>query len=636
MRLNISYKIALLIALLMVTLGIAQVFVSLRMLIPSFTSLERDNAHVDMDRVADALNREVEQLAVATRDYADWAELYRFMQDRSSEGVAALSQQQFQDLNVDVLVLFDRNGAIVWSLASPPGSSPSRPLESSEALSYVARLPWRSALKAGGSAEGTFGTGNGPLLASIAPILDGHGGGPSRGGVLLGRYLTPAQVGRIAEQAHVKVGLMLERGSDGDASGIPVAGALRIQNDSMVEQENLTEVYRAFRGVDGKPAFALRAEVPRTISQHGRRSVMFATFSLTVIGALILGLLLITLRRMVLAPLAHLTRHVIEIGQRDDVTMRLNIKRSDEIGVLSQEFDRMIERLAVVRRELVQRSFEAGVGEMASGALHNIGNAITPLTVRIESLRHRLRSAPTADIEPTITELVRSGTDPVRRADCETLLQLLARECTQIIDQCQTELEVIGRQVDDVKQLLAEQKRFAHRGPVLENTMVEELIREAAEVIPENLRDLVSVEIDPSVQTIGSRRLPRIALQQIVQNVVLNAAEAIREGGRGNGAVRVSAREVSSTDGGEAFIDLTFADDGNGIAAENLPRLFERGFTTKSELTNSGFGLHWCANALNALGGAIEATSEGIGRGARVRVRLPASSPRDETVLRAA
>jgi len=73
MRLNISYKIALLIALLMVTLGIAQVFVSLRMLIPSFTSLERDNAHVDMDRVADALNREVEQLAVATRDYADWA-----------------------------------------------------------------------------------------------------------------------------------------------------------------------------------------------------------------------------------------------------------------------------------------------------------------------------------------------------------------------------------------------------------------------------------------------------------------------------------------------------------------------------------------------------------------------------------
>ena len=54
---------------------------------------------------------------------------------------------------------------------------------------------------------------------------------------------------------------------------------------------------------------------------------MFATLSLTVIGTLILGLLLITLRRLVLAPLAHLTDHAIEIGRHDNVAMRLNIDR---------------------------------------------------------------------------------------------------------------------------------------------------------------------------------------------------------------------------------------------------------------------------------------------------------------------
>jgi signal transduction histidine kinase len=347
-------------------------------------------------------------------------------------------------------------------------------------------------------------------------------------------------------------------------------------------------------------------------------------------------LLLITLRRMVLAPLAHLTHHAIEIGRLDNVTMRLDIERSDEIGVLAQEFDRMMGRLAAVRRELVQRSFEAGVGEMASGALHNIGNAITPLTVRIENLRQRLRAAPTADIEPTIAQLHLSRADAPRHADCEALLELLARDCTRVIAQCDSELQVIRRQVDDVKQLLAEQKRFAGRVPIVEETIIEELIRQAAEVIPENLRALVRLEIDASVQKIGSRRLPRIALHQVVQNIVLNAAEAIREGGRGSGVVRVSARVIGARESGKELLDLAFVDDGAGIAPENLTRLFERGFTTKSQVTNSGFGLHWCANVLNALGGAIEATSEGSGRGACLRVRVPSQAPRDEAARHAA
>jgi hypothetical protein len=62
--------------------------------------------------------------------------------------------------------------------------------------------------------------------------------------------------------------------------------------------------------------------------------------------------------------------------------------------------------------------------------------------------------------------------------------------------QCKEELEVIRRQVDDVKQVLSEQRRFAHRGAIVEETTVEELIRQAAEVIPEDLRAVVRLDID--------------------------------------------------------------------------------------------------------------------------------------------
>ena len=635
MRLKVSYKIALLIALLIGALGIAQVVVATRLLIPSFDALERENAHVDMDRVADALHGELDQLAVTTRDYGDWTELYRFMDDRNPAGVHALSKQQFHDLKVDVLILFDTEGRIVWSLAAPPGSSAARVLDPSAPPSYVASLPWRAALRNGSSSDGLLSTEDGPLIASIAPILDGNGGGASRGGVLLGRYLTPAQIGRIAEQAHVKVELLEDGGSGGNSYGMPKSGALQIQADTLVERDAVTEIYRPLKSVDGRATFRLRALMPRTISQHGRRIVMFATMSLTVIGTLILGLLLITLRRMVLAPLAHLTDHAIEIGRRDNMTMRLNIERSDEIGVLAQEFDRMMERVETARREIVARSFEAGVGEMASGALHNIGNAITPLTVRIEGLRQRLRAAPTADVELTIKEVATSGTDAARHADCEALLELLARECANVIVRSEEELQIIRRQVEDVKQLLAEQKRFARRGPIAEDTSVEALVRQAAEVIPEDLLAKIRIEIDPMIGEMGARRLPRIALQQVLQNIMLNAAESIREGGRGSGVIRVSARAMGEG-ADKNLLDLTIADDGAGVAPEHLSRLFERGFTTKSRINNSGFGLHWCANVLNALGGRIEATSEGVGRGARLRVRVPIQTMSNDTARQAA
>ena len=67
---------------------------------------------------------------------------------------------------------------------------------------------------------------------------------------------------------------------------------------------------------------------------------------------------------------------------------------------------------------------------------------------------------------------------------------------------------------------------------------------------------------------------------------------------------------------------MRFKDDGLGIHPTDLPRVFDKGFSTKSRDTNHGIGLHWCANALNALGGRLEATS-GPDGGATFTVRLP-------------
>ena len=97
-------------------------------------------------------------------------------------------------------------------------------------------------------------------------------------------------------------------------------------------------------------------------------------------------LLLIVLNRVVLEPLARVTRHAVAIGQGNDLMARLNLNSRDEVGRLAREFDRMVERVEQTHRELVDQSFQAGFAELAKGVLHNLGNAMTPLGVRLAKL----------------------------------------------------------------------------------------------------------------------------------------------------------------------------------------------------------------------------------------------------------
>jgi two-component system, NtrC family, sensor kinase len=107
----------------------------------------------------------------------------------------------------------------------------------------------------------------------------------------------------------------------------------------------------------------------------------------------------------------------------------------------------------------------------------------------------------------------------------------------------------------------------------------------------------------------------------VLQNFIINAADAVREAGRTKGLLRMSAQIVANENERQLILHCT--DDGIGIAAENLNRIFEKGFSTKSRDTNFGIGLHWCANAVSALGGRVWATSLGAGQGAVLHVMIP-------------
>jgi signal transduction histidine kinase len=358
--------------------------------------------------------------------------------------------------------------------------------------------------------------------------------------------------------------------------------------------------------------------------------------SLYLIGAAILVVigLAITLNRVVLNPLAQMTRHAVEVGRHEDLTTRLNFERDDEIGVLAREFDRMVERVAQSRGQLVDQSFKAGFAELARGVLHNLGNAMTPIGVRLATLRTRLASVTTEDLELVVSELTRSDADPQRKADLEEFARLACGQLAGTLKAARQDIELIAGQTSLVQGALAEQTRATGNEHVMESVRLRELLSRALDVVPDRARQQLDIRVDPSLDEVGIVHVPRTVLSLVLQNFVINAADSIRETGRARGSMLITAEILDQGDARQLVIRCR--DDGVGIAPENLQRVFEKGFSTKSRATNFGIGLHWCANAVGALGGRVWAASAGMGQGATLHVMVPLTAPQNVATTLAA
>ena len=155
--------------------------------------------------------------------------------------------------------------------------------------------------------------------------------------------------------------------------------------------------------------------------------------SVYLVGAAIAALLalLIVLNRVVLEPLARVTRHAVAMGEGSDLGARLNLQSRDEIGRLAREFDGMVARVEQSRHQLVDQSFHAGFAELAKGVLHNLGNAMTPLAVRVSKLGERLRSRAGGRFDAWLPRSSRIGGQRRRSAR-----GISRRSCTSVAARC--------------------------------------------------------------------------------------------------------------------------------------------------------------------------------------------------------
>lgn len=392
--------------------------------------------------------------------------------------------------------------------------------------------------------------------------------------------------------------------------------------------------------------------------------VVAAVMSVSLAVALLLSS---RLQRMISAPVLGLAEAAQQISATRDYSVRVQKHANDELGTLYDEFNGMlgeIERgqkdlerahaelemrveertrqlsqanrelskeiaerqraeqdLEVAHQQLLDTARRAGMAEVATGVLHNVGNVLNSINVSATLVTDRLRGSRVGDLTRALDLLKRHAedlgrffTEDEKGRQLPHFLDLVASRFVQDRQSMLDEMKSLTKNVDHVKTIVAMQQSYAGAAGLVETVALADLAEDALRL---NHSSFGKYEITV-VRDYGDGcrvRVDKQKLLQILINLLRNAKDALVESEQKDRRLTVRIRP----DTANTFIEV--ADNGVGIAKENLTRIFSHGFTTKKN--GHGFGLHSSANAAKELGGALTAQSDGPGTGATFILELP-------------
>lgn len=293
------------------------------------------------------------------------------------------------------------------------------------------------------------------------------------------------------------------------------------------------------------------------------------------------------------------------------------------IGIVTDIDDRKQAeaRLEELHKQLADSSRLAGMAQIATNVLHNVGNVLNSVNVSASLVADRVTKSKISGLT-RVTALLRKheadlatfiGSDPKGKLVPGYLSQL-AEHLRAEQGETLKELDSLRENIDHIKRIVAMQQNYAKRSDVFESVNLVDLVEDSLR-LNEASRDRHRIAVHRQFETVPSIRLDKHKVLQILVNLLSNAKQACDDSGRTDKQVTV---QVANVEGG---IKVSVIDNGVGIPAENLARIFNYAFTTRK--LGHGFGLHSAALAAKELGGSLTAHSDGPGKGATFTFEVP-------------
>jgi two-component system NtrC family sensor kinase len=324
-------------------------------------------------------------------------------------------------------------------------------------------------------------------------------------------------------------------------------------------------------------------EVEDSIQAGRMRLLIFALIAIAAISLIINWLV----KQIVLKPVGEIAKATRKVAEGDLTHSIPDMNNNDEIGRLAASFNSMMQKLAEAQRQLLQSDKLSSLGRLAAGVAHEINN---PLTGVLTYSSFLLKNA---EDKPELKE----------------------------------DLEVIVRETKRCREIVKGLLDFSRQSAsTARPTPVNEIVRNACRIVEHQL-SIQKIRIDmqlPKESPIVNADM--IQIEQVLVNLLVNAADAIGESG---GTITIetgfatAADAVNGRESPEGMVRIRVTDTGCGIPAEGLNKLFEPFYTTKGA-KGTGLGLSIVWGIIEKHQGQIKVASK-VGRGTTLTILLPAA-----------
>ncbi len=288
------------------------------------------------------------------------------------------------------------------------------------------------------------------------------------------------------------------------------------------------------------------------------------------------------------------------------------------------------EELKLAQQELLDAAHNAGMAEIATSVLHNVGNAlngaITSTTVMDKTLKHTRLSHLTR-LAGLIDQHKDDLANFVATSEQGKKLPQFFNQLSEVISgehaRIKDELKSLEKSHEHIRQIIALQQQYAGMPGYKEDVYAADLVNDAVQLFGASFqRHSIKFKVD------RPKNLPAVHVEkhkvlQILINLLKNARDAVRDTDRSDREITVHIHQNGTDD-----LKIEVKDNGVGIRDEDMQKIFGYGFTTKRD--GHGYGLHGCANSAREMGGELTASSEGANKGATFTLTLPLEETEDQ------
>ena len=288
------------------------------------------------------------------------------------------------------------------------------------------------------------------------------------------------------------------------------------------------------------------------------------------------------------------------------------------------ERKRAEDELERVHKEFAEISRQAGMAEVATSVLHNVGNVLNSVNVSATLVADKVKKSRSANLGRVVELLEKHSEDLAafvsedsRGQQLPGYLRQLHQRLMQERETVLVEVESLCQNVEHIKEIVSMQQSYAKVSGVSEVLKLSDLVEDGLRM---NAAALArhAVAVVREYQDSPPIAIEKQKVLQILINLIRNAKYACDESGRSD--KRVTLRVTNESE----KIRVAVIDNGIGIPPENLTRIFAHGFTTRKN--GHGFGLHSSALAAKEMGGVLHVHSNGIGYGAAFTLELPTAT----------